>query len=81
MISNDELRQRYGDDAIISRASEFVLVHLDHPSDEVVDTRTAGFDPDDYLDPECPLCQILRAGGVFVFDGYGEDCEDEILLE
>jgi hypothetical protein len=68
MLSNKEVRAIYGRHAVISRKDSFVLVHLDSPSPSLVAERTREFDPDEYFCSECPLCQLLRDGGVVVFD-------------
>ena len=81
MISDEEVRRRYGDKAVISRRCGMVLVHLDHPDQDLVNERTEDFDPDEFFEPECPLCQLQRSQGVVVFDNYGDDCTEEILLE
>ena len=81
MLSDEEIRRRYGDEAVISRRRGVVLVHLDHPDQALVNERTEEFDPDEFFEPECPLCQLQRSQGVVVFDDYGDDFEEEILLE
>lgn len=83
MLTTDEARLRYGDTAIVSHKGEFALVHLDQPDDRVLLERTEEFDPDDYFDPDCPLCDVLRDGCVVIFDeddSIGGD-SGEILLE
>jgi hypothetical protein len=82
MLSDDEVRLRFGDEARISRRAGFVLVHLDQPTPARIRRRTAAFDPDKYFDPDCPLCRIQRSQGLVVFDDYGDGAADEeILLE
>jgi hypothetical protein len=81
MITDQEVRRRYGADAIVSRHAGFVLVHLDRPSARQVRNRTRRFDPDRFFDPDCPLCRIQRASGVVVFDDYGDAGAEDILLE
>ena len=75
MLSDKEIRLLYGASARISRKGSFVLVHLDNPSAKVIRERTLEFDPDEYFFDDCPLCQMLREGGVLVFDDSldGED--------
>jgi hypothetical protein len=80
MLTDEEVRARYGAAAIISRTGRFVLVHLDTPSDETVRRRTRQFDPDVYFEADCPLCAIQRSQGVFVFDHYPDD-EENILID
>ena len=81
MLSDKEVRRRYGDEAVISRSCGFVLVHLDQPVAELVRERTATFDPDDYFEPGCPMCDVQRAERLVIFDAYGNSPEEEILLE
>jgi len=75
MLSDKEIRLLYGKGARISRKGSFVLVHLDQPSETLIRKRTREFDPDEYFFDDCPLCQMLREGGVLVFDDSldGED--------
>ena len=80
MLSDDEVRSRYGAHAIVSRKDDFVLVHLDQPDDRRVQERTEAFDPRDYFDPDCPLCALQWASGVYVFDDFPAD-DEEILIE
>ena len=80
MFSDEEIRARYGADAIVSRKDGFVLVHLDHPDDAQVRSRTEAFDPREYFEEDCPLCALQRASGVYVFDDFPDE-EEEILLE
>jgi hypothetical protein len=81
MPDDDEVRARWGENAAISRKGDFILVHLDGPGEDIVRRRTEDFDPDDYFDDDCPLCQIQRAGRVFVFDDYPEDADEWAPLE
>ena len=78
MLTNDEARRCYGDSAINSRKGEFVLVLLDGPDDDLIRARTEEFDPDEHCEADCPLCEMLRAGCVVIFD---EDEVEEVLLE
>ena len=80
MVSDEEVRERYGDHSVISRKGDFVLVHLDCPDDELVQSRTDDFDPGEYFEDDCPLCAVQRASGIFVFEGFPTE-EEEILLE
>ncbi len=80
MFSDDEIRARYGAHAIVSRKDGFVLVHLDQPDRTLVRSRTKDFDSREYFEPDCPLCAIQRARGIYVFDDISDD-EEEILLE
>lgn len=68
MLSNKEIRALYGKNAVISRKSSFVLVHLDNPSRATVRKRRRDFDPAEFFCPDCPLCQLLRESGIVVFD-------------
>ena len=67
-MSDEELLFMYGEHAVLSRKGAFVLVHLDRPSPELVRLRTTAFNPDEFFCPDCELCQMLKAGGVVVFD-------------
>jgi len=68
MLSDKEIRLLYGKGARISRKGSFVLVHLDQPSAKVIRDRTREFNPDAYFFDDCPLCQMLKEGGVLIFD-------------
>jgi hypothetical protein len=69
--SEEELRQIFGDGAVISRVGRFNLVHLDNPSAAEIERRAREFDPDDLFDDDCPLCRMLREdGGNVVYDEY-----------
>jgi hypothetical protein len=80
MLSDEEIHLMYGKNAVISRSGSFTLVHLDRPSTELVRYRTDEFNPDDFFEDDCPLCQMLKSGGVIIFDDTFYE-EDEILLE
>lgn len=82
MVSDDEIHQLYGRHAVISRKGSYTLVHLDRPSSALVRKRLAEFDPRQFLEDDCPLCQILIAsgGGVVVFDDTHFEDED-VLIE
>lgn len=69
--SEEELRKLFGEDAIITRVGRFNLVHLDQPSPQELDRRIREFDPDQFLDDDCPLCRLLREqGGSLVYDEF-----------
>ena len=72
MISKKEIRHLYGRDAAISRKGRFVLVHLDGPSKAVVQARTRTFQPNEFFHKDCPVCQMQRDAGIFVFDALYE---------
>ena len=78
MISSKELRLIYGKDIAISRKGLFVLVHLDHPSRELIRERTEEFNPGTFFCEHCPLCQIVKDSGVLIFNDAIYD-EIEIL--
>ena len=79
MLSTKEVHRLYGKDAVVSRSGSFLLVHLDKPSRELVRKRTREFNPDEYFCPDCPLCQMLKEGGVIVYDDFVLDEESDIL--
>jgi len=81
MISTKEIRLLYGKDAIVSRKGRFVLVHLDRPSAALVRARTSEFDPEQFFDSQCPLCQMIKDRGVVVFDHSPGDGDEEVLME
>jgi hypothetical protein len=83
MPTDDELRAQYGANVLISRSRGFALVHLDAPGLSLVRERTRVFDPDEYFEPDCPLCAIQRIRRVVVFDELFEPPGDdeEILLD
>ena len=80
MLSDDEIRVRYGPDVAISRSCGFALVHLDSPPDDVVAERTSEFDPAVYFETDCPLCEIQRHQRICLFDDCPDETE-EILVE
>jgi hypothetical protein len=80
MISDEEIFFMYGKNAVISRKGRFTLVHLDRPTTELVRVRTENFDPDEFFDCNCPICDLTKEGGIVVFDDSPFD-EEEILLE
>jgi len=78
MLSDKEIRLLYGKGARISRKGSFVLVHLDLPSPQLIQDRTKEFDPNSYFFDDCPLCQMLKDGGVVIFD---DSIDDDFVLE
>ena len=80
MVSDEEIFLMYGKNAVISRKDQFTLVHLDRPSADLVRSRTVNFDPDEYFKCGCRICQLVKEGGVILFDDSPYD-EEEILLE
>lgn len=81
MITNREVRALYGAHAVISRKGRFTLVHLDRPSEAVVKQRTLEFDPNEFFERDCPLCEQQREGGVIVYDDDSAAESEEVLLE
>ncbi len=81
MLSDEEVRSRYGADVTISRKGSYVLVHLDHPTLETICARTDEFDPDDYFDDDCPLCAMQKGEGAIIYDDFLFADDEEILLE
>jgi len=79
MMTDDEVRARFGPDTRTSHQGRFVLVHLDNPSEETVRRRTVTFDPDLYFEPGCPLCELQRIQGFAVFDTYPDEAEDILV--
>jgi hypothetical protein len=80
MVSDEEIFLMYGKNAVISRKDQFTLVHLDRPSADLVRSRTVNFDPDEYFECGCRICQLVKEGGVILFDDSPYE-EEEILLE
>jgi hypothetical protein len=68
MPTLEEIRRVYGTHAVVSRKGAFTLVHLDRPSRALVRVRTRDFDPESYFFDDCPLCQLMKEGGVIVFE-------------
>jgi hypothetical protein len=79
MLSKKEVRRLYGKDAVVSRRGSYLLVHLDKPSPELVRQRTREFNPDSYFSPDCPLCEMLKEGGVVVYDDSMCEGDADIL--
>jgi hypothetical protein len=80
MISDEDVFLIYGSNAVVSRTGRFTLVHLDRPSAELVRARTEDFDPDEFFQCGCPVCQLTKEGGIVVFDDSPYE-DEEILLE
>jgi hypothetical protein len=80
MISKKEILLLYGKNAIVSRKGRFVLVHLDRPSIALVRARTRDFNPDEFFDTDCPVCQTQRDGGIVVFDDTLSEYPDEEII-
>jgi hypothetical protein len=80
MFSDEEILLMYGKNAVISRKGRFTFVHLDRPSADLVRARTENFDPDEFFGCGCRVCQLMREGGVVVFDDSAYE-DEEILLE
>ena len=80
MLSDEEIVFMYGKNAVISRKGRFTFVHLDRPSGELVRARTESFDPDEFFQCDCRICQLTREGGVVIFDDSAYE-DEEILLE
>jgi len=80
MLSDEEILFMYGKEAVISRKGRFTLVHLDRPSAELVRMRTETFDPDEFFDCDCRVCELTKESGIVIFDDSAYD-EEEILLE
>lgn len=47
---------------------------------DLVDARTANFDPDEFFECDCSICGLMKEGGVVVFDDSPYE-DEEILLE
>jgi hypothetical protein len=74
--SDQELRDLYGEQALVSRIGHYNLIHLDSPTPEEMTRRVAEFDPDDLFEDDCPLCQMLRQEHCdVIYEGFGEDDE------
>ena len=80
MFSDEEILLIYGKNAVISRKGRFTFVHLDRPSVDLVRARTENFDPDEFFQCGCKVCELTREGGVVVFDDSPYE-DEEILLE
>jgi hypothetical protein len=80
MVSDDEIFFMYGRNAVISRKDRFTFVHLDRPSAELIRARTANFDPDEYFKCGCTVCELIKEGGIILFDDSPYE-DEEILLE
>ena len=71
--SDERLREIYGKHAVFSRVENITLVHIDSPSPETIEQRTAEFDPRKYWTDDCPLCRHQREHGGHIVMGAG--CE------
>ena len=80
MISKQEILLLFGKHAIVSRKGRFVLVHLDRPSRSLIRARTRDFDPDQFFDSGCPICQSQKEGGIVVFDDMLSEYPDEDIV-
>ena len=80
MVSDEEIFFVYGRNAVISRKDQFTFVHLDRPSADLVKSRTANFDAQEYFKCGCRVCQVTKESGVIVFDDFPYE-DEEILLE
>jgi hypothetical protein len=80
MLSDEEILFLYGRNAVISRKGRFTFVHLDRPSPELVRHRTENFDAEPFFKCACHICELIKEGGVIVFDESPYD-DEEILLE
>jgi hypothetical protein len=80
MLSDEEIFFMYGKNAVISHKDRFTLVHLDRPSAELVRVRTENFDPAQFFNCDCRICELSKESGVVIFDDSAYD-EEEILLE
>ncbi len=80
MLSDEEILFMYGKNAVISRNGRFTFVHLDHPTADLVQSRTATFDPEEFFKCNCNICQLTREGGLIVFDDSPYE-DEEIFLE
>ena len=80
MLSDEEILFMYGQNAVISRKGRFTLVHLDRPSAELVRARTENFEPSEFFDCDCRICELAKETGLVIFDDSAYE-EEEILLE
>ena len=81
MLSDEEILFMYGKNAVVSRKGRFTFVHLDRPSADLVCDRTENFDPDEFFQCGCAVCELAKEGGIVIFDDSAYDDEEEILLE
>lgn len=75
--SDERLREIYGEHAVFSRVENITLVHIDSPSPETIERRTAEFDPRMYWTDDCPLCSYQREHGGHIVMGEGREFEDD----
>jgi len=81
MLSDEEILFMYGRNAVISRKGRFTFVHLDRPSAELVRARTENFDPGEFFQCDCCICELTKEAGVVIFDDSAYDDDEEILLD
>ncbi len=79
--NEEELKQLYGEEAIVSRVGDYNLIHLDNPGSAEIERRIREFDPEDLFHEGCPLCRMMRGRGLDVvfmrrLDGEGEEWEE-----
>lgn len=75
--SDERLREIYGQHAVFSRVENVTLVHIDSPSPETIERRTAEFDPRMYWTDDCALCRYQREQGGHIVMGAGREFEDD----
>lgn len=64
----NDLRALYGAAAVFTNVDRFTLVHMDQPSQELINKRAREVSAEEFFCPDCPLCQMLKEAGVVVFD-------------
>ncbi len=64
--SEQEIRDIYGEEAIITRVQGYNLIHLDSPDAGELERRKAEFDPEHLFEDDCPLCRMMKEQGVDV---------------
>lgn len=68
-----DLKDRYGEDAIITEFEKFVLVHLDNPSEDTILSRLKVSKIRKSFPRNCPASEIIREEGCnVIFDEWGE---------
>lgn len=78
--SDEELKQIFGSNAIISRVGNFNLIHLDDPDVEEIEKRVAEFSPESLFEDDCPLCRMMKEqGGSVVYDNDEDEGDAGIL--
>lgn len=79
-LTDEQLKQIYGKNAIITRVGKYNLVHLDSPLPEVIKERIEKAERreyDDDFDDDCPLCQAMKGQSykiVFDWNYWCPDC-------